>query len=194
MAQSSPAIGAVVPERREAPAPRRPAAAALRSLATLALLLAPLCANAAPPPEDIDKGKEINGVCAACHGDYGQGGKRGEYPRLAGQSPIYLRQQLTAFRKRERINLPMFPYTQERELSEEDIRDIAAYLTSIKLPTKPPEFRDDEDALTRLLAMDKVMIVPRSEGDIARGAAARASIRAWSASTPTTLGSRPMPS
>ncbi len=62
MAQSSPAIGAVVPERREAPAPRRPAAAALRSLATLALLLAPLCANAAPPPEDIDKGKEINGV------------------------------------------------------------------------------------------------------------------------------------
>lgn len=32
---------------------------------------------------DLEKGKEINGTCAACHGDQGAGGKKGEYPRLA---------------------------------------------------------------------------------------------------------------
>lgn len=118
---------------------------------------------------DPEKGKEINGVCAACHGDFGQGGKRGEYPRIAGQSAQYLKDQLRLFRARKRINIPMYPYTQERELPDEDIEDVAEYLASIKLPTKPPQFKDTDDALTRLLAMEKVMIIPRAEGDIDNG-------------------------
>jgi cytochrome c553 len=126
-------------------------------------------ALAAPP--DPERGREINGPCAGCHGDLGQGGKRGEYPRLAGQRPAFLEEQLKSFRSRRRINLPMFPYTQERELPDEDIRDVSAYLAGIELPTKPPEFKDSDDALTRLLAMEKVMIIPRVEGDIDNGRA-----------------------
>ena len=38
-------------------------------------------AQAAAPPVEESKGMDINGVCAACHGEFGQGGKRGEYPR-----------------------------------------------------------------------------------------------------------------
>jgi cytochrome c553 len=119
--------------------------------------------------QNLDNGREINGTCAACHGSYGQGGKQGEYPRLAGQRAGYIESQLRAYRSRERINIPMFPYTQERELPDEDIRDVAAYLASIKLPTSPPQFTDSDDALTRLLAMEKVMIVPRAAGDADNG-------------------------
>ncbi|WP_428827661.1 c-type cytochrome [Azonexus sp. IMCC34842] len=118
---------------------------------------------------DLDKGKEINGTCAACHGEFGQGGKKGEYPRIAGQRVKYLENQLNSFRARTRLNIPMFPYTQERELSDDDIKDVAAYLAGVELPTRMPNFVGNEDALTRLLMVDKVMIIPRAEGDIENG-------------------------
>jgi cytochrome c553 len=136
-------------------------------LPALLFALLPLSLSA----QDADKGKEINGTCAACHGEFGPGGKRGEYPRLAGQRAAYIAEQLKSFRARKRINIPMFPYTQERELSDEDIKDVAEYLAGIKLSTTMPTFRGDEDALTRLIAVDKVMIIPRVEGDIVAGGA-----------------------
>ena len=119
---------------------------------------------------DPETGRQINGVCAACHGDSGQGGKKGEYPRLAGQHVEYLMDQLKKFKERKRTNLPMFPYTEERELPDEDLIHIAAYLASIKLDTAYPVFKDTDDALTRLLAVEKVLNIPRSEGDVEAGA------------------------
>ncbi len=116
-------------------------------------------------------GKDINGTCAACHGEFGAGGKNGEYPRIAGQQVKYIESQLRSFRARTRVNIPMFPYTQERELSDEDIKEVSAYLAQIELPTKMPTFTGNEDALTRLLAVEKVMIVPRAEGDVEAGGA-----------------------
>lgn len=133
------------------------------------LVLAVVCAAFSAQGQDMEKGREINAVCAACHGDNGQGGKKGEYPRLAGQPATFLATQLKAFRARQRINIPMFPYTQERELSDEDIRDVSGYLSSVRLSTRMPEFRGDEDALTRLLMVDQVMIVPRVEGEAESG-------------------------
>lgn len=118
---------------------------------------------------DAERAHDLMGVCATCHGEFGQGGARGEYPRLAGQSEKYIASQLKSFRARNRINIPMFPYTEERELSNEDISAIAGYLSSIKLPTTPPVFKGDEDALTRLQMMEKVMIIPRAEGDVENG-------------------------
>lgn len=134
----------------------------LARLCLSALLALALCHPALAA--DLEKGKEINGTCAACHGEFGQGGKKGEYPRLAGQRVRYLESQLRAFRARSRINIPMYPYTQERELSDEDIRDVAAYLAGVELPTQMPVFAGHEDALTRLQMVDKVMIIPRAEG------------------------------
>jgi cytochrome c553 len=120
---------------------------------------------------DLEKGKEINGTCAACHGDQGAGGKRGEYPRIAGQRVGYIENQLKSFRSRTRVNIPMFPYTQERELSDEDIKDISAYLASIELSNKMPSFKGTEDALTRLQMVERVMIIPRAEGNLEHGEA-----------------------
>lgn len=119
--------------------------------------------------QNLEKGKEINGTCAACHGEYGSGGKKGEYPRIGGQRVAHIEEQLRNFRARKRINIPMYPYTQERELPDEDIKDVSAYIASIVLPTTPPDFKDSDDALTRLLAMEKVMIIPKLDGDLANG-------------------------
>jgi len=126
-------------------------------------------ARSALPDGHQDSGKEIYGPCAACHGEFGQGGKRGEYPRIAGQRPAYLEYSLRQFRSRERHNLPMYPYTQERELSDADIQAVSAYVAAIQLPTRPPEFKASDDALARLLAMEKVMIVPKLDGDLVNG-------------------------
>lgn len=119
--------------------------------------------------QNLENGKDINETCAGCHSEFGQGGKKGEYPRIGGQRASYIEQQLRSFRDRIRINIPMIPYTEPRELKDEDIVDVAAYLASLNLPTRPPEFKDTDDALTRLRAMEKVMIIARVEGDIANG-------------------------
>ncbi len=137
----------------------------------LALLWLTALFSVASQAQNLDKGKEINSTCAGCHGEFGQGGSRGEYPRLAGQGAKYLESQLKAFRARTRINIPMYPYTQERELPDEDIKDVAAYLASIELPTKWPVFKDSDDALTRLTMTERVMIIPRVTGNLANGEA-----------------------
>ena len=140
---------------------------------TLRLILV-LISLSLPGPghaQNLEKGKEINAVCAGCHGEFGQGGSRGEYPRIAGQRAGYLIDQLQSFRARKRVNIPMYPYTQERELPDEDIRDVAAYLASIKLPTAWPVFRDSDDALTRLTLTERVMIIPRVAGNLDNGEA-----------------------
>ncbi len=151
-----------------------------------------IAALAAALKADPEIGRQINGVCAACHGDSGQGGKKGEYPRLAGMDYDYLRDQLLHFKKRDRHNMPMFPYTAERELSDEDVVHISAYLSSIKLDTSYPVFKETDDALTRLLAVEKVLNIPRSEGDVAAGAKLYKS-ECVSCHGATGLGKRGMP-
>jgi cytochrome c553 len=137
----------------------------------LTMLALSLTLTVAAQAQNLEKGKEINATCAGCHGDLGQGGSRGEYPRLAGQQVKYLESQLKAFRARTRVNIPMYPYTQERELPDEDIKDVSAYLASIELPTKWPVFKDSDDALTRLTLTERVMIIPRVTGNLANGEA-----------------------
>lgn len=139
------------------------------TLALFAALLAATTVRASQPEGQQDSGKEIYATCAACHGDLAQGGKRGEYPRLAGQRAGYIEYSLRKFRSRERINIPMFPYTQERELSDADIKAVSAYIAGIELPTQIPDFKPTDDALTRLLAMEKVLIIPKLDGDLENG-------------------------
>ena len=136
---------------------------------TLLLCLLLVCTAPFVSAQNLEKGKEINATCAGCHGEFGQGGKKGEYPRIAGQRAAHIADQLKSFRARTRVSLPMFPYTQEREMSDQDVEDVSAYLAAIELPTQWPEFKPDDDALTRLTAMEKVMIIPRAPGDLDNG-------------------------
>ncbi len=121
---------------------------------------------------DPDNGEEINELCAGCHGEYGQGGKDGEYPRLAGMPRKFTALQLHLFRDRERPNLAMVEYVDDRQMPDEDIQDIAIYLENVRLKTKLPpvdETAPDFDAYARLLASKKLMQIPRAPGDIVKG-------------------------
>jgi cytochrome c553 len=121
---------------------------------------------------DLRNGEDINEVCAGCHGELGQGGKEGEYPRLAGQPATFLVRQLKLFRERSRPNLAMLEYVDHRQMPDPDIADIAAYLESIELPTRLPpvdESAPGYNALERLLEAKKVMQIPQAAGDVEAG-------------------------
>ncbi|MCP3671818.1 MAG: c-type cytochrome [Gammaproteobacteria bacterium] len=121
---------------------------------------------------DPDNGEEINEVCAGCHGEYGQGGNEGEYPRLAAQPAEFMVKQLHLFRDRKRPNMAMIEYVDDRQMPEDDIRDVSIYLAGIKLKTRLPpadETAPDFDAYARLLESKRLMQIPLAEGDVERG-------------------------
>jgi cytochrome c553 len=121
---------------------------------------------------DLDNGADINEVCAGCHGEYGEGGSDGEYPRLAGMPSAFLAKQLHLFRDRKRPNIAMVEYVDERQMPDADIQDISHYLSNIKLKTKLPpvdEHAPDFDAYARLLESKRLMQIPRAPGDIESG-------------------------
>ncbi|MCW8917002.1 MAG: c-type cytochrome [Magnetovibrio sp.] len=119
----------------------------------------------------IEDGQDIYVVCAPCHGPEGQGGAKGDYPRLAGMPYEYMKGQLESFKARERINIPMFPFTVERELGAQDIKDVSAYITEMELNTRLPDMGENVDGYVRLMATKSVLQIPRAEGDTKAGEA-----------------------
>jgi cytochrome c553 len=121
---------------------------------------------------DRDVGEEINETCAGCHGAYGQGGKEGEYPRLTGLPATFIAEQLLLFRDRRRTNLAMVEYMDHRQMPDDDIAHIAAYLAGISLPSRLPpadESAPGFDSYQRLLDSKRVVQIPRAEGNRDRG-------------------------
>jgi cytochrome c553 len=88
----------------------------------------------APPPSatpslPFTDGKVADGatkaaVCAACHGPNGNS-VNAEWPRLAGQSAVYIAEQLRLFRSGVRDNPTMKPLA--AALKDQDIDDLAVY-------------------------------------------------------------------
>ncbi|MCP3852588.1 MAG: c-type cytochrome [Gammaproteobacteria bacterium] len=138
-------------------------------LSLIPLLFLSAFSQANEPEIDLDLGEEINELCAGCHGEYGEGGKQGEYPRLAGLPTEYIAEQLRLFKEEKRKNMPMRPYANERELPEEDIPSIATYLSQIELTSKMPVFDENMPAYEKLLIAKKVFNIPKAEGDVALG-------------------------
>ena len=131
-------------------------------LCTVTVLHHPLAAL------DLENGEEINEVCAGCHGEFGQGGKEGEYPRLAGMPAPFIARQLHLFRDRKRPNLAMVEYVDDRQMPDNDIQDISHFLQGIKLKTKLPPVDEKApgfNAYQRLLESKQLMQIPRAPGD-----------------------------
>lgn len=144
----------------------------MRAVFLLTLTMA--AAHAEPPLDpaaDPGNGQAINETCAGCHGENAQGGKEGEYPRLAGQPYRYLARQMHLFRDRRRDNMPMLEYVDERQMPDDDIRDICVYMAHIELPSRLPVLEEGEqfDPLERLRLAEKTFNVARAEGDPQRG-------------------------
>jgi cytochrome c553 len=97
---------------------------ALIALAALGLSMsAPLLADAGDP----SRGQELSGACAACHGADGNS-VNPEWPKLAGQGEAYLYKQLSDYKEGRREDPLMAG--QVANLSEQDMRDLAAYFAS----------------------------------------------------------------
>jgi len=119
---------------------------------------------------DMEYGEEINETCAGCHDVFGQGSIEGEYPRLAGLDADYIAKQLSDFKTRKRINIPMIPFANDRELPGDDVLVISEYLSNIQLPTKlQPVDPENFDALERLEASKRVVNIKDFPGDIELG-------------------------
>lgn len=72
-------------------------------------------------------GESKASMCLGCHGLSAEG--NGQFPRLAGQHPEYLEQQLKNFKSGIRKSGPMQALT--ANLSEADIKALAAYLGTL---------------------------------------------------------------
>ncbi len=72
----------------------------------------------------VQAGATKAAVCSACHGPNGNSANP-EWPRLAGQSAVYIAQQLRLFRDGTRVNPIMKPLA--ATLSDQDISDLAVY-------------------------------------------------------------------
>lgn len=84
---------------------------------------------AVTPDLPFTHGKDTAGatksaVCAACHGPNGNS-VNPDWPRLAGQSAVYIAEQLRLFRSGLRANPVMQPLA--ATLSDQDISDLAVY-------------------------------------------------------------------
>ena len=66
-------------------------------------------------------------VCTACHGVNGNS-TNPEWPNLAGQNAVYIREQLEMMKARKRNNPVMFPIVDP--LSEQDFADLGAYFAT----------------------------------------------------------------
>jgi cytochrome c553 len=75
------------------------------------------------------------GVCQACHGMDGLS-KNPESPNLAGQLGPYLVKAITEYRSETRKNESMNIVT--KDLTDDDIANIAAYYSSIQIEVIPP--------------------------------------------------------
>jgi cytochrome c553 len=78
---------------------------------------------------DARRGKVLGYTCLGCHGieDYKSVYPTYSVPKLVGQHPEYLVAALKAYRSKERSHGTM--YAQAASLSDQDMEDIAAYLS-----------------------------------------------------------------
>ena len=93
------------------------------------LLMVAAAATFSTQAADIEAGKAKAATCAACHGANGISAIP-TYPNLAGQKEAYIVAQLKAFKSGARDNAIMKPMA--TMLTEEDMKNVAAYYASLK--------------------------------------------------------------
>jgi cytochrome c553 len=74
-------------------------------------------------------------ACAQCHAFNGASDGTGAFPRIAGQSAMYLTKQLESFGSGERVNSVMTPIA--KTLAPDELADVAAYYASVAAPFLP---------------------------------------------------------
>ena len=102
-----------------------------RALTAASLALA-LVATPAFAKGDAARGKQLAYTCTGCHGidQYKNAYPSYRVPKIGGQNEQYIVNALTGYKKGERNHPTM--KAQASSFSDEDIANIAAYLSSLK--------------------------------------------------------------
>ncbi len=79
---------------------------------------------------ELQNGSALYNKCMTCHGKRGEGKKAQKAPAIGGQYDWYIELQVKNMQSGERVNKVMNPYI--KNLSEQDVKDLAAYIS--KLP------------------------------------------------------------
>jgi cytochrome c553 len=92
----------------------------------------PAAAAPAAPVGDAANGKQLTYTCQGCHGVTGYKNAYPNYhvPRIGGQTPQYLVNALNEYKQGKRKHPTM--QAQAESFSEQDIADIAAFLSGLK--------------------------------------------------------------
>ena len=93
-------------------------------------------ASSAAMGGDAVAGRQLAVQCAGCHGIDGVA-KRPDVPHIAGESEIYLKSQLQAFRSGERHHEQMSIIAQG--LDDADIEHLIAWYSSIRFTVTLPD-------------------------------------------------------
>jgi cytochrome c553 len=80
--------------------------------------------------------QKVQSTCAVCHGIDGIG-RNPDVPNLAGESASYIERQLKAFKSGSRQHVQMSIIA--RSLADQDIRDLAAWYSSLKVKVEMPD-------------------------------------------------------
>jgi cytochrome c553 len=95
----------------------------------------------------VGRGATLALNCTMCHG--AQGMSRSDAPNLAGQYPEVIRKQLVDYKNEDRANPIMVALS--KNLSEQDMSDLAAYYASLpKARTAPTTYDETLPALVRV--------------------------------------------
>jgi cytochrome c553 len=166
-APTAPAPGAPPALAQQAGAP---GAAAQATVAQAAGTSKPAAAADSPFTHGkADAGATKAGVCAACHGPNGNS-VNAQWPRLAGQSAVYIAEQLRLFRSGVRDNPVMKPLAST--LSDQDIDDIAVYYeaqTPAGLEADPSYWKSGEALYLRGDTATQVPACVACHGPVGRG-------------------------
>lgn len=104
-----------------------------RARLLLGVLAVLICTSAVGAGADAAAGKLKAQTCFACHGESGIAAIAG-VPHLAAQPPQAIQYQLVQFREKYRTGGGM--EVMAAKLSDQDMRDIAAYFTALPKPAK----------------------------------------------------------
>jgi len=85
---------------------------------------------------DASAGRQKARKCQPCHGIDGIA-RLPSAPHIAGENTVYLTAQLTAFRSGKRVHEIMSLIA--KDLTDEDIADLAAWYASIRITVEVPE-------------------------------------------------------
>jgi len=100
---------------------------------------------------DIERGKTLHRQCALCHGLPSQGIIGGKYPRLAGYHEYYTIEMIEKYKDNTLSYPAMTVVGGLRNLSQEDVESLAAYIADIDLAQVSP------------------LDIPTAEGDVEEG-------------------------